>query len=135
MWYLITKEAMDNQVYFPEENHVYAWATNGHEYNLPIVKDEEVKMTLLGKSVGLIDVTRFGLVECTRNEAFEACWNHGGFRNKWDIYNGCFREDLKDPDNNVIRVHSLEDMVRIHRVKKEVLLKYWKQEGYDVINN
>ena len=125
---------MDNQVYFPDETHVYAWATNGHEYILPIVKDQEVKMTLLGKSVGLIDVTKFGLLPCTKEEAQEACWKHGGFRNKWDIYNGCFREDLKDNDNNLVEIRSLEELAKLNNVNKEVLLKYWEKEGYEIIN-
>ena len=134
MWYLITKEAMDNQVYLPDETHIYAWPTNGHQYNLPIVQGEEVKMILLGKTVGLIDVTTYGLVSCTRDEAWEACWKHGEFRNKWDLYNNCYREDLKDNDNNLVEIHSLEEMVKIHNVKKEVLLNYWEKEGYEIIN-
>lgn len=134
MYYLITKEAMDNQVYLPDETHVYAWPTNGHQYNLPIVQGEEVKMILLGKTVGLVDVTSYGLVSSTRDEAREACWKHGGFRNKWDIYNGCFREDLRDADNNLIEIDPLEHMVKIHNVNEQVLLKYWIDEGYDIIN-
>lgn len=121
MYYLITKEAMDNTVDTVEEGHVYAFPTNGHACTLPAIMMKN----------GLVDVTKYNLLSCTKYQAWEACWKHGGFRNKWDIYNNCYREDLTDSSGKPVVLLSLEEMCRIHG---KHILKYWNDEGFEIIN-
>jgi hypothetical protein len=138
-FYQITKEAMDNQTMKKEdiiEGHVYVWPTNGVEanINLPIPYPIHKRDGTYRKSVGFIDATRYNLKKCTRNEAYDACWQLGGFRNKWDNYNCCYREDLCDQDGRPVEIVSLENLSYRTHFSKSTILKYFQNEGFDVIN-
>ena len=136
-YYLITQEAMNNQTMKIEEGHIYAWPTNGHVYNIgtvPLItihnSDGSVK-----QYIGLIDVTKYELKECSKHEAYDACWKHGKFRNKWDVFNGCYREDLKDQSGNPVCILPLQKLVENKSpTKVNYILKYWKENGFDIIN-
>lgn len=138
-FYQITKEAMENQTMNKSDiiqGHVYIWPTNGVEANisLPIPYPLYHSDGTFRKNIGFIDATQYNLKKCTRNEAYESCWQLGGFRNKWDNYNCCYREDLADRDGIPVEIVSLEDLsYRTYR-PMAVLLKYFKDEGYEVIN-
>jgi AraC-like DNA-binding protein len=138
-FYQITKEAMDNQIVDCSkiiEGHVYVWTSNGHvnnnPQNIPVVlsnSDGSVK-----KIIGVIDATHYKLKKCTRNEAQDRSWELGGFRNKWDVFNRCYREDLCDAYGNPIEIMSLKDLARRTHMSEKDLIHYFESEGFDIIN-
>jgi hypothetical protein len=88
-FYQITKEAMENQTINREdliEGHVYVWPTNGFEVNInlliPIPYPLNNRNGTFKKWIGFIDATYYNLKKCTRDEAYDACWDLGGFCNK-----------------------------------------------------
>ena len=138
-FYQITKEAMDNQVMSREdiiEGHVYVWPTNGFTVNTGVMIPYPLhnKDGTLRKLVGLVDATKYNLKKCSRNEAYDACWEFGGFRNRWDNYNCCYRENLKDSEGHPVTILSMDALVQKRHVTKERILKYFEEEGFELIN-
>ncbi len=138
-FYQITKEAMDNQTMKRDdiiEGHVYVWPTNGVQanINLPLPYPIHYKNGIFRQWIGFVDATKYNLKRCSRNEAYEACWEFGGFCNKWDNYNSCYRENLKDSDDRPVTILSMDELLQKCYVTKERILKYCQEEGYEVIN-
>jgi hypothetical protein len=117
-----------------EDGHIYAWPTNGHilnfKVNLPVLITK--KNGTFERNIGLIDVTKYELKECSKYQAYDACWKFGGFRNKWDIYNHCYREDLTDGNGEVVDIIPLSELTKLHTLSD--ILAYCDENDYAIIN-
>jgi len=127
-WYQLKPECIVSLVTdfdtFPDE--VWVYPTNGY-----VVPKELLRpLYINGKVYGLIPSKKLELQKCTQKEAWESAYKIFGFRNNYDIYNGCYREDLCNGQGNPVVIKSISEM----QIPREILIKYWTDNEMPIIN-
>jgi hypothetical protein len=138
-YYLITVKSLESRIYGPAPTDGYVHASNG----------VEVPKGISNPRFGIINIAENNLKPCTKQQAEMACWDVLGVRpdSSWDIYNRCYRIDMKDMDGNIVTPKPMAELVKNMKFSLgmagmpcsdedalNVLHRYFEKNGFSIIN-
>ena len=138
-YYLITVKSLATRIYGTAPSDGYVQASNG----------VEVPKGTSNSIFGMINIAENNLRPCTKEQAEMACWDVLGVRpeRSWDIYNGCYRIDMKDKYNNIVTPKPMKDLVENVKLSLgmarrpcsdedalRILHYYFEKNGFSIIN-